>query len=191
VPPGHTGPPGPPGPKGETGPPGPQGPQGQTGPQGPQGEKGAQGPAGPQGLPGQTGPAGPQGLPGQTGPAGPQGQPGPQGPAGAPGSSGTIPAPVVLTQAQRDVVSQYGVLSFVLAGPKEEEESKPALPEPLTGSPANRFAPSTFKRQGETFPRPPHAWVALRAPRGQAAFPAPPPRAPLCAISEELPIIID
>ena len=88
------------------------------------------------------------------------------------------------------MVSQYDVLRFVLAGPKEDEEGKPALPEPLAGSPANRFAPSTFKRQGETSPRPPHAWAALRAPRGQAAFPAPPSRAPLCAISEEFPIII-
>ena len=101
-----------------------------------------------------------------------------------------LPGPVVLTQEQRDVVSQYDVLRFVQAGPKEDREQQFALPEPLSGSPANRFAPSTFKRQGETAPRPPHAWAALRAPRGQAVFPAPPSRAPLCAISEELPIII-
>ena len=98
---------------------------------------------------------------------------------------------MVLTQAQKDVVGQYDVLRFVLAGPKEDEESKPVLPEPLAGSPANRFAPSTFRRQGgDKSLQPPHAWGALRAAHGQAVFPAPPSRAPLCAISEEFPIII-
>jgi hypothetical protein len=114
---------------------------------------------------------------------------GPQGPAGASGSSGTTPAPVVLTQAQKDVVSQYDVLRAILAGPKEDEEQKFALPEPLAGSPANRFAPSTFRRQGgDKSLQPPHAWAALRAAYGQARFPAPPPRAPLCALTEQVPV---
>jgi hypothetical protein len=102
-----------------------------------------------------------------------------------------LPGPVVLTQEQKDVVSQYDVLRFVQAGPKEDEEGKPALPEPLAGTPVNRFAPSTFRRQGgDKSLQPPHVWVALRAAHGQARFPAPPSRAPLCAISEQFPIII-
>jgi hypothetical protein len=85
------------------------------------------------------------------------------------------------------VVSQYDVLRAILAGPKEDQEQQFALPEPLAGSPVNRFAPSTFKRQGETLPRPPHSWATLRAPRGQAVFPAPPSRAPLCVLIEQVP----
>ena len=98
---------------------------------------------------------------------------------------------VELTQAQKDVVNQYDVLRVIMAGPKEEEEQKPALPEPLAGSPANRFAPSTFRRQGgDKSLQPPHSWVAFRAPHGAARFPGPPSRAPLCALSEEIPVPI-
>ena len=87
------------------------------------------------------------------------------------------------------MVNQYDVLRLVLAGPKEDEEGKPALPEPLAGSLANRFAPSTFRRQGgDKSLQPPHAWAALRAAHGQARFPAPPSRAPLCALTEQVPV---
>ena len=96
-----------------------------------------------------------------------------------------------LTQAQKDVVNQYDVLRAVLAGPREEAEEKPVLPEPLSGSPANRFAPSSFRRQGgDKSLQPPHAWITFYAPHSAARFPNPPSRAPLCVLSLDIPIVI-
>lgn len=106
---GEAGAQGPKGEKGDTGLTGPQGEQGETGPQGPKGDTGEQGPKGPAGEKGEQGEQGPKGDTGETGAPGPQGE---QGPKGEKGDKGDPGDPYVLTDADKEAITNAVLDAF-------------------------------------------------------------------------------